>query len=553
LNFKFKSRKRRGLSSVVGALFFIVLMIATFTALLAAFSYQNDLIDTQRTMANLEVAKSHENFIVKGGMEICSGILVPPNDKCLQVTVYNKGTNPVEVGQLWVIQKATPFDAKPYNQKSLPPLKFQDLVVPIATSKDITIDSIQVETAREYSIKVVSKLGTIVTADVPDTCPQCQQGEEGQACWDINNNGVPDPVLDPLDPASLGFDTEDRNDDTFINAIDCIGATGSPGPTPVIDDDLLNKPAIFAMFPSPFGIVPGTSTSKGYWGAIVANPSENDMTVNKIVITTILTGAAAGETSFPSGCAVGVGWSCGNNQLIWEGTPVVIPTRSAYSFLTTVKPDNTIAKNQNGMPVFASVLTSFGQFGKTAYLSSIIKTTNANFEAPIVNVYRSNSPDSTTDIQGDLVLPPATSPPTSFSTHFTIAEFSNDDGFIKSGAELIVNVPKKFTAVSGATDSPGIFTVTTTGNDVDGWQVRGVLNENVGDGVVGHENARSITVTATPPVLDPIDKDKLTVFFVVATGSASHRTSSGNPLCPTNCAQWEIGPLAEVVVKIDAP
>jgi hypothetical protein len=226
--------------------------------------------------------------------------------------------------------------------------------------------------------------------------------------------------------------------------------------------------------------------------------------------------------------------------------------------MTDIRPDNTISKHQNGMPVFASVLTSFGQFGKTSYLSSIIKTTNANFEAPIVNVYRSDEVDSTTDIEGNLVLPPQALPPTppaSFTTHFTIAEFGNNDSFVASGAELIVNVPKGFTVVSAESDSeitPGnpIFDVTFDGIPADGMQIRALLNENIGDGVVGHKNARSIIVTITPPVLDPSDKDKLAVFFVLATGSASYRTTPGTPLCPDNCAQWEVGPLAEVIVDI---
>lgn len=538
----------------MGALFFIILMVATFTALLAAFSYQNSLIDTQKSLADLQLAKSREDFVVTAEANIVTCTPSSPNDSCLDVTVNNKGTNTVEIAKLWVIEKAdadgdgNPYEADAYDTKSTPALNFNDLIVPVGTSKLITTDLIPVNTADVdgYRIKVVSKLGTIVTVDFP-TVGDGPPGPQGLMCWDTNGNGD----FDQPD--------EDTDGDTFPTAADCQGETGSPGPTPVIDDELLNKPAIFVMFPSPFGIVKGTSTNKGEWGAIVANPSENSMTVNKIVMTTILTGAAASETSFPSGCSVGAGWYCGTNQLVWEGTPVVIPSRSAHSFLTNVKPDNTIAKSQNGMPVFASVLTSFGQFGKTNYLSAIIKTNNSSFEAPIVNVYRSNLVDSTTDIQGDLVIPHPPDPnnPSSFFTHFTIAEFSNDDSFLASGAELIVNVPRGFTAVSGATDSFDtatglipIFTVTTTGNDVDGWQVKAVLNEKIGDGVAGHKNARSITVTATPPVLDPIDKDKLAVFFVVATGSASYRTSSGSPLCPTNCLQWEVGPLSEVVVKM---
>ena len=103
--FTLKSRSRRGLSSVVGTLFFLVLMVGAFTALLAAFSYQNSLIDTQKSVADLQIAKSSENFVAHSDFSgSCTD--VPPTlaTSCLDVTIDNKGTGTVEILKIWVIE-----------------------------------------------------------------------------------------------------------------------------------------------------------------------------------------------------------------------------------------------------------------------------------------------------------------------------------------------------------------------------------------------------------------------------------------------------------------
>lgn len=538
----FRTRKRRGLSSIIGTLFFIAIMLAAFTAMIAAFSYQNDLIDTQRTIADLEIAKSQESFIVKGELEVASVTCSPtlPYNGCLKVTVYNKGTNPVEVDQLWLIQKAAPYDATPYNQGSSPPLMFQDLVVPISTSKDITSNSIEIDVNRLYSIKVVSKLGTIVTADVPDTCPGCQQGEEGLQCWDLNNNGVgDDPISPPIVINGVTYNTEDTDGDGFFTAIDCRGQPGA-SETIALDQGLLNKPEIFMIFPSPFGADnnnPGNH--KGAWGVTVANPAEIPMVVNKIVITGLPTQTQSGETVFPQSGSY-QSWFFKGNQIYWYGSPVTIPARSAQTFLVSVSPSSTIPSDQSGLPVFANVQTSFGQFGKTSYLSSVIKPTSTN-RAPIVNVYRSDDPGSINSIQGTWVLNGGGT----YTTYITLAENSTatTSSYIKSTngvTHLIINVPKKFTVVSATSND---FTIPPIVPNSDGsTQIIGTLINPIGDssGVA----ARSITLTVTAPNLaaenPPITNPKLFVMYILADGEASYESTK----------TWEIGPIDEVVIKV---
>lgn len=521
-------------------------MVATFTALLAAFSYQNDLIDSQTILTNLEVTKTQERFYVIADFDV--------NDELL-VTVRNAGTNPVEIADLWVIEKDT---ITKMADKYTP--TFQDSIVPVGTSKEITPDEILPLDPDNvlYTVKVVSRLGTIVTVDVPDSTippgPQGEDGDPGLNCWDLNENGIFDFVTSPPgDP-----NDEDINDDNQPGIEDCAGGPpgpegppgppGNPGQGIVIELGLLNRPEIFMIFPSPFGKT--TEGQTGAWGAIVANPSENTMSVDKIVITTLPASTQSGQKVFPDSCTIG-SWTCAGNQMIWK-TPVggtTIPAKSAKSFIVNVEPSESNNADLHGVPVFASVLTNYGQFGKTSYLSSMISPSGSN-QAPIVNVYASDSIDSTTDIKGDKIDLTSN---TQFTTHITISETSTgvNTSYLKSGSNLIINVPKKFTGVSAVSDTAGVFTINVNPNPDGSNQIIATLNENIGDGAVGHANARSLLLTATAPDItedvDPGDS-KLYVMYTLGDGKVNYETGS-----PAVNTEWDIGPLDEIILVVTLP
>lgn len=78
-------KNRRGLSSVVGALFFTVLMIAGFSVLSLALDAQTDIVTTQRIISDVEIKKQQEEF----------GVLVSTDgNNILNVSVKNDGQNP---------------------------------------------------------------------------------------------------------------------------------------------------------------------------------------------------------------------------------------------------------------------------------------------------------------------------------------------------------------------------------------------------------------------------------------------------------------------------
>ena len=59
---QFFPRNRRGLSSVVGALFFTVFMVAGFSVLSLALDAQTDIVTTQRMVTDVEI-KNFKNVL----------------------------------------------------------------------------------------------------------------------------------------------------------------------------------------------------------------------------------------------------------------------------------------------------------------------------------------------------------------------------------------------------------------------------------------------------------------------------------------------------------
>ena len=84
------------MSSVVGALFFTVLMIAGFSVLSLALDAQTDIVTTQRIISDIEIKKQQEQF----------GILASTDgNDILNISINNQGQNPVEISSIWITNK----------------------------------------------------------------------------------------------------------------------------------------------------------------------------------------------------------------------------------------------------------------------------------------------------------------------------------------------------------------------------------------------------------------------------------------------------------------
>jgi len=348
------------LSSVVGALFFTVLMIAGFSVLSLALDAQTDIVTTQRIVSDIEIKKQQEQF----------GVLASTDGNgILNLGVNNLGQNPVEISSIWITNKT--LSDQPVTRYNV---SYDDAFIPSGfTNNVLSTQSIEM-IPDAYDIKVISSFGTIkiielvvgpgststglraelitIPPDViinhtvtiamivtntgegiiqnvePDplsvtgtgtvvtisshtpSSVNLDRGESVMFSWDVEVTGNSGDNLifssiargDFVDPDDVY--TNVVSDESILREPDDGGSGGSGGSgggeeTIVIYDDLLSKPGIFMVVPNPFGW--GPTGEKGLWGMNIVNPTERDMWVNKAVLSLLITRGSSADDVFATG------------------------------------------------------------------------------------------------------------------------------------------------------------------------------------------------------------------------------------------------------------
>jgi len=145
--------KKRGISSIVGGVFFLVLMVTGFTVYFLALDSQARMIDTQQIIADHEVAKIREKFVVAATSD--SG-----DNNRLSLQVGNTGSTPVEIADIWIVDK-TDAD-QPATQYEL---DYSDAHIPVGFSDNILTNTAIYLDPKVYDIKVISTMGTIASIE----------------------------------------------------------------------------------------------------------------------------------------------------------------------------------------------------------------------------------------------------------------------------------------------------------------------------------------------------------------------------------------------------
>jgi len=315
---------------------------------------------------------------------------------------------------------------------------------------------------------------------------------------------------------------------------------GGSGETIVIKDELFGRPGLFMIIPGPFG----ESEDKGLWGMNIANPTEQNMLVSKVVISLISTRDRTPDNIFEDGSCSPVtipptpsDWDCStDNQLVWApsvGNSLVVPPKSVASFLATLYPGNL----DNSDPILDSILvqgnvwTTFGQFGKTGYGTSMQLSGTNDF--PIASVYLTDDPlDLTNPIHIQSVR---NGIPSGSTQTFNVALTDFDDdpsNWIEADfSQLIINVPKDWTniVIAPSTD----FAVTVVTNPDNSHQIIGDMLVDI-DGL-GANDGNVITFDVQAPTVS-VGNEKMYVFHVLADGYTDNL--------------FPIGPLAEIVLQV---
>jgi len=572
--------KKRGISSVVGGMFFLILMTSGFTVYFFALENQSRMMDTQQIIADMEIKKIQEKFIVSVTSD-------PADNNRLHIQVKNQGQHPIEIANVWLVNTTdTNQPAAKYEPS------YQDAFIPSGNRGEILENTPLYLAPELYDIKVVSTLGTIRTAeldvvngnnnlrvDLYAIPPNVPIGENVTIAMHVTNVGestvenvAPSLPLtitplsavisfteistSPIDlnPSQSAFFTwhytlggivgtkvdfsnyatgtlsgltiQSNTDSDTVRMKDSL-----EGELIVLNQDLLSRPEIFMITPSPFGV----DDDMALWGVNVVNPTPINMNVSKVTISAITTRPQKQDKIFDEDFCNPVtvsptpsSWTCpAQNQLMWKDidNPLKIPPYSVFPFLAITNP-GFLAGNFDDLEtvlIQADVFTTLGAFGKTGYGTSMDNKGNA-----LVNVYLTTVPDSTliTNIYSTKLGILAGTPQI---FHATLTDFDSESSYkIAAGAKLIINVPKDWTNVSFTPDADFDITKQTVLTQT---QIVGETKFQIQSG------GKSITFTATPPCVENI---QMFVMYILASGKAIHPTEN----------DFAIGPLAEIILQV---
>jgi hypothetical protein len=571
---------RRGISTVIGSVFFLVLMTSGLSVSYLVIETQSDMIQAQQTIADSEIKKIQEKYFLSVSSD-------STDSNRLAVYVKNQGTNPLQIESLWIVNKTQPTQpAQKFD------VEYTDSVLAPGYGADILQNTPMYMNPGIYDIKTISTIGTIKTTEVNVgganhikaklimNPPDVRLGENATAILFVTNTGptkllnvtagpiiispssavlASSPIvqmksdLAPAESAVLSWKYRllspagtNVTFSTYATGIDeptkvtmqsstekgMVFMRDNSEPGSIVSSDLFARPEMYVIMPNTFG----DTNDKGLWGVNVINPTSQPIYVSKLVISAQTSPANSNDEIFNSGCSTQTiypsvnNWSCPtSNQLMWKNTvtPQLIGPKSVGTFLVKVDPGNIGGSGiePETIIVQTNVFTTLGQFGKAAYGTSI-RTSSS-----IPNVYLSKVVDSTANT--NIFANMTNVPPGSIQTfNVVLADLEAATGNrISAGSRLIINMPSGWTTpvVTGNTG----FTIQPTQTFPDGSsQIVGILNADLtGAGGTG----KTITFTSIAP---PISDTRMYVMYVLADGYVN-----GNIV---------MGPLAEVVLRVSA-
>jgi len=585
---KIKLENKKAISSIVGGIFFLVLMTSGFTVYYVALDSQSQMLDTQQIIADTEVAKIKEKFVVAASS---SGV-----NNLLSLQVVNTGNNVVEIADVWIINKTGIENATRYD------LDYRDVSIPVGYSGNILSNTPLYLISDIYDIKVISSIGTIqaVEYDVAGgsnvlraqmvAIPQdVRFGENATITLIVTNTGdfpidtvtandldvTPDQCTADPNPIFVGPTNLSPSQSTMFfwdcilnppignvitftgnatgqlsgvdvdsnNAFDTVTVrdfTGGSGEEIVIKDELFGKPEIFMTFPNTVG--ENSPGSMAVWGVTIANPTEQTIFINKVVIMAISPRPTSSDVIFSKDCEndnpLNIApttdrWDCPEaNVFQWSdiNNPQPILPKSSFPFLARSPEGNMGSSLPDVMTILIQplVFSTLGQFSKSGYGTGMHSD-----DVALPNVYLSDTTASMADANIRTNLNGVIGGNT-ITLNATIADMDTKSAYkIFADSRLIINVPKEWTSPVWG-DTTGFDDLVIQPFPDGSHQLIGNLTSNL-DGTGGLARTLQFSVTS-PVVQDP----KMYVFHILADGQANGK----------NGPNFAIGPLSEAVVQV---
>jgi len=597
-----RPQNRRGLSSVVGALFFTILMIASFSVLSLALDAQTDIVTTQRIISDIEIKKQQEQFGVSA---------YTYGGNLLNVTVSNQGQNPVEISSIWIVNKT--LSDEPATRYAV---TYDDAFVSSGLISNVLFHQALAMTPDTYDIKVISALGSIKTiefntaagpsnvlrAELITDPPDVVIGKNVTVAMIVTNTGeglIQDvqPEMQPLGgsgteiastshtPPSVNLKrgesvmfswdyqvTGDSGDDLIFSAIargDFVGiddvssnvvsdmsvlraaGEGGGGSEVIIKNELFGKPQIFMIMPNAVGQNSGDENDRAIWGVNVANPTDQPMFVSKVVIIAISPRATSSDKIFLEKC------EDPTNNSKPEGVETISPTSDKWACpesnqLMWKDINNPQRIEPRSVFPFLAKITGANMGGtfpdaQNVYIQPIVFTSLGQF---------ASSGYGSTMHSKDVALPNV------FLARNPQSVISSD--ILGNMAGIVEGTTVTFNATLADMSSDSSYGI-TAGTDLiinipKEWTFGSVVSyagfntptvvtypddstQIVGDlinSIDNHSEAKTITFTATAP---SVTSAKMYVMHILANGIATGDVSGG-------AAVFTVGPIAETVLQV---
>jgi hypothetical protein len=575
--------KRRAISTVIGSVFFLVLMTSGLSISYLVIETQSDMIEAQQTIADSEIKKIQEKFYTSAS--------TGANNR-LSLYVENEGSNTLEIDNIWIVNKTdSTQNAQKYD------INYADALLAPGYGVDILKNTPLFMEPGTYDVKVVSSLGTIKTAEQLNvggsnglkvklilSPPDVRLGENATAVLFVTNIGktrilnvtsgpivtAPSSSVIEMSPIVQSKSNLAPTESTVLSwKYRLLGAAGTnvtfstfaqgiDEPTnstvqsnqelglvflrdeslgsSVITAELFARPELFLIFPGPFG----DDDDRGLWGVNVVNPTEQPIYVNKVVISAQTPRATSSDAIFDKQCETKNplpltvpptpnNWSCPDtNILIWKNpaSPQRVDPKSVFPFLVKLPPGDigSSLPDPGAVLVQANVFSTLGQFGKAGYGT----TMHSSNGAAIPSVYLSKVVDSTaaSNMMGNVT---GIKPGDTVTFNAVFADLDDESSNkIFANSRLIINIPRGWTdpAIISTT---GFDTIPPTTFPDGSSQIVGTLQADLVGG------AKTITFTAKAP---PISETKMYVMYILADGLVTNNFS--------------LGPLAEIVLRVSS-
>ena len=265
-----------------------------------------------------------------------------------------------------------------------------------------------------------------------------------------------------------------------------------------VGSTLLAKPEVFIIAPGPFGDA-GNNNDQGYWGIAIANPIDIQMTISQVTINLFSSNSDSSHKPLTSsGCGiVGItpttGWTCPHDGTMrWTnpGSPISINPYEVYTFMAKADPGG-INSVEPALLISVTAFSNLGQFAKQGYATNMFTTT-----APIAQVYLTDTTNEATaviDSPTNHILGNIDMNSGEVSRiYVAVADFEKSNNVasrILDQSVLIINVPKNFTISEPIPDqtASGFGPVDVLTTFADGTtQIRATINQPIGD-VTGTE------------------------------------------------------------------